>query len=115
MNGAVARTGRSSDARNKTIAVRFITTASKATPVMTRIIIRIIFAASTSLLVGCASMHLQPTKAHTQPPVTARTLTQVIGHVSPEAPASRPGTAQERWITTASMRGRAHVIGHPAF
>jgi hypothetical protein len=55
---------------------------------MTRIIIRIILAASTSVLIGCASMPLQPTNAHTKLPVTARTLpTKLIGHIRPVSPA----------------------------
>ncbi|SEF12057.1 hypothetical protein SAMN02787142_7829 [Burkholderia sp. WP9] len=51
---------------------------------MTRIII---LATSTSLLVGCATLPLQPVGAHTQSAITAHTLGNVLGHLDAASPA----------------------------
>lgn len=68
---------------------------------MTRIIIRIILAASTSLLVGCASLPLQPIKPHTQPPITAHTLAKTTARSEPLARPTGRAFLQRRVIPAA--------------
>ena len=79
---------------------------------MTRLIARIVAAATTSVLVGCATLPLQPTKTHSQPPITARTLPATGKAIKPGLLA---GTTGKQGSSIAFVRGRASVTANHAF